>query len=85
MAHNKCACIILNYNDAETTRKLVQKIREYTAFQYIVVVDNRSNDNSFTVLKELESEKVKVIETDRNGGYGYGNNEGIKYAYYELE
>ena len=85
MMRNKCACIVLNYNDAETTLKLVHKILKYKAFQYIVIVDNKSSDNSFMLLKEMESEHVKVIETDHNGGYGYGNNEGIKYAHYVLD
>lgn len=76
----KVAVIIVNYNDAEDTLKYVKKITEYETINRIVVVDNKSTTTgTFDKLKELESLKVKVIESDKNGGYDYGNNFGIKY------
>ncbi|WP_077358727.1 glycosyltransferase [Virgibacillus halodenitrificans] len=72
--------IVLNYNDASTTYEFIQKIKDYNSLQKIIIVDNCSSDNSFTLLKELESEKVKVIQTSNNKGYASGNNFGIKYA-----
>lgn len=76
----KVAVIIVNYNDAEDTLKYVKKITEYETINRIVVVDNKSTtEGTFDKLKELESAKVKVIESDKNGGYDYGNNFGIKY------
>lgn len=78
---NKCCCLVLNYNDSETTIKLVKNIYNYTNINYILVVDNNSTDNSFSELKIYSNSKIKVIKTDKNGGYGYGNNYGIKYAY----
>ncbi len=76
----KVAVIIVNYNDAEDTLKYVKKITEYETINRIVVVDNKSTTTgTFDKLKELESSKVKVIESDKNGGYDYGNNFGIKY------
>lgn len=81
---NKCCCLILNYNDSETTIKLVKNIYNYTNINYILVVDNNSTDNSFSELKIYSNSKIKVIKTDKNGGYGYGNNYGIKYAYKKL-
>lgn len=74
------ACIILNYNDFETTIKLIHLIQNYTIFEKIIVVDNNSTDSSFGLLKEYETEKVVVISSQKNGGYGYGNNCGIRYA-----
>lgn len=77
----KTACVILNYNDAETCLKLLKQIKSYTIFNHIVLVDNKSDDNSFQLLKaEVEGEKVVLLSTDKNGGYGYGNNVGVKYA-----
>lgn len=76
----KVAVIIVNYNDAEDTLKYVKTITEYETINRIVVVDNKSTTTgTFDKLKELESSKVKVIESDKNGGYDYGNNFGIKY------
>lgn len=76
----KVAVIIVNYNDAEDTLKYVKKITEYETINRIVVVDNKSTTTeTFEKLKSLESFKVKVIESDKNGGYDYGNNFGIRY------
>lgn len=77
--------VILNYNDFETTEKLLNKIKDYTALKHIVVVDNKSTDDSYEKLKKYSSEKIHIILADKNGGYGYGNNLGIKYAYDKLK
>lgn len=81
----KTSCVILNYNDSETTLGLLNLIKEYRELDYIVIVDNNSTDNSYEILKMHESSKIFVIKSEKNGGYGYGNNVGIKYAYYALE
>lgn len=75
----KTGIIILNYNDVSTTLGLVSKIGKYKSLNYIVVVDNCSTDDSYTKLCTLKSEKTHVIKSDKNGGYSYGNNCGIKY------
>lgn len=74
------ACIVLNYNDTMTTIRLVEAIKDYPSFDYLVLVDNCSSDNSFEVLSKLRSDRIHVIRTERNGGYGYGNNRGVEYA-----
>lgn len=81
----RTACIIVNYNDAVTTRKLVSQIRDYKSLDFIVVVDNKSQDDSVLQLSDLVSEKVVLLESSKNGGYGAGNNLGIKYAYENLK
>ena len=81
-----CSCVILNYNDAETTVKLVNKISAYTCLRNIIVVDNCSSDNSWNALDAIRgNDKVVTIKTEKNGGYGYGNNYGVRYAYGELK
>lgn len=76
----KVAVIIVNYNDVEDTEKYVNTITKYETINRIVVVDNQSTtQGTFDTLKKLESEKVRVIQSDKNGGYNYGNNFGIRY------
>lgn len=75
-----CCCIILNYNDADTVLDLVGRIRNFAVFRYIVVVDNHSTDDSYEKLLPLQSDRIHVLRTERNGGYGAGNNFGIRYA-----
>lgn len=71
---------VLNYNDSFTTLKLLNHIYSFEIIDHIIVVDNNSSDSSYDILKSYEDEKITVIKTDVNGGYGYGNNVGILYA-----
>ncbi|MDF9824975.1 GT2 family glycosyltransferase [Breznakia sp. PF5-3] len=76
----KTAFLIINYNDAITTKKLLNSIESYSFIDMIVVVDNASTDNSFEILKEYEkTEHFYILKSDKNGGYGYGINYGSKY------
>lgn len=76
----RISCVILNYNDAPTTISLVESIKDYDLLNYIVVVDNCSIDDSWEQLQTYKNDKVRVIRSPRNGGYGAGNNFGIRYA-----
>lgn len=76
----KLAVIVVNFNDEEDTLKYVKQITEYKIIDKILVVDNMSTTpNCFEKLQTLSSNKVEIIRTERNGGYSYGNNFGIKY------
>lgn len=72
-------CVVLNYNDANTTLDLLKRIEPMEIIDQIVLVDNKSTDNSLERLKEQESNKVHVVCAKKNGGYGSGNNVGIGY------
>ena len=78
----KINCVILNYNDADTTMGLVREICGYQALDRIVIVDNASTDDSWEKLKMLTDEagKIDVLRAEKNGGYGAGNNLGVRYA-----
>lgn len=76
----KINCVILNYNDAETVENLVSLIHDYDYLDKIVIVDNASGDDSWERLESLQDEKVAAIRSEKNGGYGAGNNLGVKYA-----
>lgn len=71
--------LVLNYNDVETTIKYIKSIEKFSIVRKIIVVDNCSTDSSFEILSNYITDKIDVIKTNRNGGYGAGNNYGIKY------
>ena len=76
--------VVLNYNDYESTIKLVDSLLGQQYFSenvHIVIVDNMSTNDSFEILKSQFNECVDVIQSERNGGYAYGNNYGVKYLY----
>lgn len=76
----KTAIIILNYNDYENTKKYVESIKNYQILNKIVIVDNASSrKNEIKNLKKLENDKIHLVLSDKNGGYAYGNNVGLKW------
>ncbi|MRG63493.1 glycosyltransferase [Lactobacillus reuteri] len=79
-------CQILNFNNTNDTIRLVESIREYHLLDHILIVDNNSTDNSYSILKKKysESNRIQVIKTNENRGYGAGNNYGIKFAFYNM-
>lgn len=83
------ACILLNYNDADTSLRLLEKIKNYKSFDKIIIVDNNSSDLSALRLEEYikDKENIVLIKADENLGYGAGNNLGIREAYlvYNIE
>lgn len=76
------AIIILNYENYEITIKCVEQLLDIGVKHQIIIVDNYSSNNSFEILEEkyADVDNIKVVMTNRNGGYSYGNNYGIKEA-----
>jgi len=76
----RVAAIIVSYNDVEQTIKFVNNIRNMELINRIVVVDNKSTDeNAYEILSRVDDNKVITVQSERNGGYNYGNNFGLKY------
>lgn len=72
--------ILLNYNDADTTIKFITKHMISKYIDKIIVVDNKSTDDSYIRLSSYINNKCDLVITDKNGGYAYGNNYGAFYA-----
>ena len=74
--------IIINYNGYEDTIECVKSIKKNIKEDYykIIIVDNKSTNDSVQILKKELKKDVKLIESSINGGFSYGNNLGIKYA-----
>lgn len=83
---SRIACVILNYNSQMLTTNLAMTISGFSSVDYVVVVDNNSNDGSKENLPKLEekSDKIIVILEKNNQGYAKGNNRGAKYAIEQL-
>ena len=71
--------VVLNYNDWEETKRYCEVVKNFPSVDQIVVVDNKSTDNSIEELKRISSTKVVIIEATENKGYAAGNNVGLKY------
>lgn len=76
---DKIGIILLNYNSYEDTKECIESLNKITYPNYeIIVVDNKSTDDSYTKLKTVDN--ITLIQSNFNGGFAYGNNIGIKYA-----
>lgn len=84
----KLYAILLNYKTADmTARALAALRRELADFPdaHVDVVDNDSRDGSEAKLRAAVAAlgpgaRVEVVQTGHNGGFGYGNNAGIRRA-----
>ncbi len=77
----KVSVIIINYNTFALTSQCIRSVIEQTgktAYE-IILVDNASTEcDPENFLQEFPA--VKLIKSDRNGGFAYGNNLGIEKA-----
>lgn len=74
----KVGAVILNYNSYNLILDKEKLLNSYNCLNEIVIVDNCSSNDSFERLKRMENNKIKVVRTEKNGGYAYGNNYGLK-------
>lgn len=72
--------IIVNYNTCRMTCECIDSIVEKTKdVEYeIILVDNASTDGSKEFFEK--DSRIRYIYSERNGGFGYGNNIGMKLA-----
>ena len=71
--------VIVNYNDYESTSRLIENIKKYKILEKIVIVDNNSREDEKEKLRSIKHRKVKIIENSENKGYSYAINIGAKY------
>ena len=80
----KVSIIIVTYNSEKDIYDCINSIIENSDIPLaeieLVVVDNNSTDcdTMFNKLKTLWGEDIILIKNSRNGGYGQGNNVGIR-------
>lgn len=75
-------CVILNWRTPDMTLRAAQSalIAMNGIDGAITIVDNDSQDGSFDSMTEAARDwpRVRVLQSGRNGGYGAGNNHGIR-------
>lgn len=79
----KISIIIVNYNHKYFPRLCVEAIEaaHVNADIEIIVVDNDSKDESLDTLRKMHCEnRIQLIESGKNIGYGKGNNLGVTHA-----
>ena len=74
---NSVAAVIITYNVENDFENRVNKLKGKV--DEIIVVDNGSNPETISMLKELEKE-ITIIYLEENKGIAYALNRGIKYS-----
>lgn len=93
----KLAAVILNYNNANETIEAAKRLKNYSVIDAVIIVDNASPDNGYEAIerfaenmnRSFEEETCEednfhrfiAVRAEKNGGYGAGNNLGVRYAY----
>ncbi len=78
--------IIVTYNSEKDIYDCIDSIKQYSDIPLdnieLIIVDNGSNgaDEMFANLKRQWGEDIKTIKNTHNGGYGQGNNVGIRIS-----
>jgi hypothetical protein len=87
MAEPRILVVLLNYRTADMTLRAAEAaLREMEGLSAeMVIVDNDSGDGSLEIMREAADARgwtadgrVRVVGSGRNGGYGAGNNFGIR-------
>lgn len=80
----KISIIIVTYNSEKDIYDCIASIKEHADIPWkeleVIVVDNNSKNVNvmFSQLKKIYGEDIILIKNTQNGGYGQGNNVGIK-------
>lgn len=76
--------IIINYNGKSYLEECLQSLKKITYNNFeIILVDNNSTDNSVEFVKN-HYPSIMIIKLDKNYGFAYPNNVGVKNARGEL-
>lgn len=77
--NKKVAVVIPAYNEEDFIRQTVMEVPNQV--DVIVCVDDRSKDNTYNIMLGLTKQdlRVRVIQTDKNGGIGHAVRTGFSY------
>ncbi|MFR0819378.1 MAG: glycosyltransferase family 2 protein [Lactococcus lactis] len=51
------------------TKEYVKNIEKYNILDKIIIVDNKSTDNSYEFLTSMSNDRIEVLSTQENRGY----------------
>lgn len=77
----KIPIVVLNYNDFDTADSFLERFERHLGdILELVFVDNCSTDGSYEKLNKKYGHLGTFLRSDRNAGYGRGNNIGLRYV-----
>jgi hypothetical protein len=84
MASPPLSAIVLNFGTPKETAQCIRALLRQTIISHmeILLIDNHSDDESIQWIRNMfrNEPQVRILETNRNLGYGQGNQAAIKQA-----
>lgn len=71
--------VIPIYNEENTIKNIINRIPNYYQNE-IIIVNDGSTDNSIQMIKEIKNKNIRLLNHNRNQGYGAAILTGIKHA-----
>ncbi|KKL70165.1 hypothetical protein LCGC14_2107630, partial [marine sediment metagenome] len=71
--------VIPLYNEENTILDLIERIPNHHQYE-IILVDDGSTDTSLERIKEIENRDIRIIQHERNQGYGAALLSGFKHS-----
>jgi GT2 family glycosyltransferase len=75
----KVATIIITYNGSHWIRKCLEHLFQSSVTTHLIIVDNNSTDDTLEIIRPF-LEKIELIQSPSNLGFGGANNIGIQRA-----
>ena len=73
--------IIPMHNSSKHIQECIESVINQTYNNLeIIIVDDKSTDNSLEIVKKSQDDRIKIIESNHNVGAGECRNKGIKQA-----
>lgn len=76
----KILLVIVTYNGSKWIEACINSVLNGSLVPDIFIVDNNGSDDTVEIIKNKFSEKVTLIQSDKNLGFGKANNIGLTYA-----
>lgn len=80
MKKYKYIFVIVTYKNGEDLYDFNKSIEKKNIDSKVIIVDNFESESSSNRIKEISNELAYDYISTNNGGYGSGNNKGMKYA-----
>ena len=77
----RCYAIIVTYNGEKWIKDCLTSLLKSSLQPEILIIDNGSSDSTLAIIKSYGT--VRLLENDKNLGFGAANNMGLKLAFDE--
>lgn len=71
--------VIPIYNEEQSIKNVINRIPDHLHYE-IILVDDGSTDNSIKKVKEINNRKIKIIQHNKNRGYGAAILSGFEHS-----